>query len=386
MLGIPGLSIDTLLSAPLLSYVLFPVLGTSWTTSINLLFFSILWATIVWSYSPLTVEFFSSLAIRVAFFLAPSASFFFFDTSMPSVAQSMKAHGPDALPVKAAGTHGDGSRTKSKSHSTPTRLTNIVALSVFNTLLGVALQSLIEAVLTEVLHLRSGLRMSATLPAPWSLLKDLTLAFLIRGTLGYYTHRFMLHSSRYSPTLTRLHRQYAHSLKTPFPFSAAYDHPACYLMQRWLPMYLPALFFRFHLVTYLLFTALVGMEEALVYSGYSVLPSTILLAGMARRQEKHVMSGGRGNYAPYGILDFVHGTTLGDADVIDDLRQEVGKRDVKGKANRVIESARGRMSPGRDDDQAEEGEEEYQDEQEDMESSTASQRSRGTKRRSKPRR
>lgn len=371
MLGIPGLSVDAILSAPLLSYALLPTLTTSWTTSANIVFFSLTWATIVWSYSPLTVEFFSTLAVRILFYLGPCASFLSFDTSMPSVAQSMKAHGPEALPFKAAGA----------GKSDQTRLPKVVALATFNTVLGVLLQAAIEALLTEVLHLRSGVRMAATLPAPWSLVKDLTVAFVVRGTLSYYIHRFLLHSTRYSPSLTRAHRSYAHSLNTTLPFSAAYDHPICYLLHRWLPVYLPALFFRFHLITYLLFSALIGLEEALVYSGYAVLPSTILLAGMARRQEKHVMSGGMGNFAPYGILDLVHGTAVGDEDVMDDMRKEAKKRDVKGKANKAVDSARDKINGEDEDDGNDDGED-----GEDLESSTASRRrepSEGAKRRTK---
>ena len=83
---------------------------------------------------------------------------------------------------------------------------------------------------------------------------------------------------------------------------ANFDHPVCYLMGRWLPVYLPAALFRFHILTYHLMVALLSLEEAFIYSGYSVLPSTIILAGMARRVDGHMMNDGQGNFGASGLL------------------------------------------------------------------------------------
>lgn len=73
-------------------------------------------------------------------------------------------------------------------------------------------------------------------------------------------------------------------------------------------------------------------------SGYTILPSTILVAGMARRQEMHMMSSGKGNYAPWGVLDWAHGTTVGDQDVMDDINEEMEKHDVQGKASSALDN------------------------------------------------
>lgn len=75
-----------------------------------------------------------------------------------------------------------------------------------------------------------------------------------------------------------------------------------------------------------------------MYSGYSILPSTIMLRGMARRCDAHMMSEGEGNFGPLGVLDWVHDTTLGK-DVVDDLRAECEKHHVEEKAGKAIDGA-----------------------------------------------
>ncbi|KAL9055194.1 MAG: hypothetical protein Q9162_003687 [Coniocarpon cinnabarinum] len=329
--GLPWLSLNYLLSVPLVSYYLLPTTTSGWSTYLNLFFFSIAWTSLVWTQPPLAVEFFSLLLVRLCCFILPSLVFLGFDISVPTAANSLKAR-DDALPFEAAG--------RSSSKSQTERLARIVGLAVLNTLIAVTLTVGIDFIFIDVLHMRSVLRITSRLPTPWTLILDVVKAVMMRGVIMYYVHRFLLHGGRYLPLLSKAHRDYAHSLANALPFAAAYDHPAPYLLHRWLPLYLPALLFRMHIFTYMAFNALVSLEEAFVYSGYQVLPSTILLTGMARRQERHILSNGKGNYAPYGILDFAHGTSIGEGDVIDDLEREAKKRDVKGKANRAVDAAR----------------------------------------------
>jgi hypothetical protein len=91
-------------------------------------------------------------------------------------------------------------------------------------------------------------------------------------------------------------------------------------------------------MTYLLLLALFSLEELFTYSGYNVLPSTIMLRGMARRTDAHMMSEGDGNFGPLGFLDWAHGTTLG-ADVVDDLKAEMQKHDVQERTGNAIDGA-----------------------------------------------
>ena len=89
-------------------------------------------------------------------------------------------------------------------------------------------------------------------------------------------------------------------------------------------------------MTYLILLAIFTLEEVFTCSGCNVLPSTIMLRGMARRTEAHMMSVGKGNYAPIGVLDWCHGTKLG-ADVMDDVRDEMEKHDVQGRTGKAMD-------------------------------------------------
>ena len=85
----------------------------------------------------------------------------------------------------------------------------------------------------------------------------------------------------------------------------------------------------------------------MTYSGYSVLPSTILLKGMARRVDLHFLSKGKGNFAAFGAVDWICGTSLGTT-VVDDLQKEWDKQNMDDKvqkgadtANNLLESVKG---------------------------------------------
>jgi hypothetical protein len=130
----------------------------------------------------------------------------------------------------------------------------------------------------------------------------------------------------------------------PFSIVAAYDHPLDYLLLQWLPAFVPAYFLRFHVLTWHLFIALCSLEELFVYSGYAVLPSSIVLLGMARRADEHFASVSEdrevGNFGRLGILDFVCGTNCkGEVDVVDDLQAESQKHGVKQRAEGAVDGA-----------------------------------------------
>ena len=155
----------------------------------------------------------------------------------------------------------------------------------------------------------------------------------------------MLHSAQ-SP-LRGVHVSWYHSLPATYSLTAHYDHPLAYLVRVWLPTYLPAAVFRFHLLTFHAFVALVSLEELFVYSGYAYMPLSVLLGRIARRQELHVMGNAAGNYAPYGLADLLAGTNLGGTDLLDDLRDEAERHDdvpekVKGRAKKAGKQARSR--------------------------------------------
>ncbi|KAG9599127.1 sterol desaturase family, partial [Aureobasidium melanogenum] len=312
------------LPLPLLSFLAVPFFGSS-STTISLAFFLLTWVTLVSTHDPLYLELVGTLAIKIIFFLLPSLAVLGFDSLIPSLSASIKSRGAAQLPTQLS------SR----------KLRNVIFVSIFNITFSVLVQGLCDYVLTEVLNIRSAIRVSKIPPAPWpTMVKEVLYGLTCRGFLHYFIHRDILHASPRDSILARWHSDWAHSLTHTFSLASAYDHPVCHLLTEWAPLYLSTLFFRFHVLTWYILTAIISLEQFFIYSGYSVLPSQILLAGMARRTDSHYTTGGKGNYGNWGVLDWILGTGCpGDADVVDDVQDEVDKRNVKQRASNMIGDA-----------------------------------------------
>ncbi|KAF2103177.1 hypothetical protein NA57DRAFT_52707 [Rhizodiscina lignyota] len=318
--------LDAFISLPILSFFALPWLS-SYSTSLNLLFFYMTWSILVLSYPPLKVEIIGTLMSRTVFYLAPALFFLLIDALIPSVAVNLKAHGEVSLPGRLGGK----------------RLAKVVGVSLLNLSLGIALQAGVELVL-KAFHIRSALKITTSLPLPWTMFMDIVWALGIRGILAYYIHRFILHGpsrNRLSPA--HLHRTWCHSLSAPFSLASNYDHPIPYLLHRWIPLYFPAYLFRYHILTFQLLVIITSLEEVFVYSGYgsALLPGTIVVNRMARRADAHYLSnkGNTGNFGGIGVLDWMHGTGVqGSTDVTEDAADEMEKHDLQGKIDRAGDS------------------------------------------------
>jgi len=316
---------DVLLSLPILSYFLAPSV-TSWSTSLNLLFFYMTWSTLVLSHSPLKIELIGLTALRVIFWLVPSLLFLLFDTLVPSLAESLKIRGRAALPPRDAA-----------------RLGRLLLLALGNLALETAVQGAISLAATLARPAAGPLfRTGSTLPLPWQILKQLALLMAGREVLSYYVHRYALpRDSR----VGRWHRaSYGHARRAP-PFSLLVytDHPAAFLLHRFAPPYLVALVVRPHLLTYFVFVGLVTLEETLAHSGYSVVPG-IIMSGITRRTANHYVHG-EGNYGAWGFLDWIHGTSLGK-DVMADVKDEAEKHRVKERGEDAASSGLSMVQEG----------------------------------------
>ena len=159
--------LDAFLSIPALSFLIIPTFS-SYSTSLNLLFFYLTWSTLILSNSPLKVEIFGTLAIRVLFYILPSLVFLAFDSAVPKVAAGIKEYGEDALPLSEEPRGKKG------------RWWKIALVSIGNVLFAVALQGGIELLVTEVLHVRSALKITTSIPLPWRIAFDLVKGLLVR--------------------------------------------------------------------------------------------------------------------------------------------------------------------------------------------------------------
>ncbi|RMZ91261.1 hypothetical protein DV736_g1480, partial [Chaetothyriales sp. CBS 134916] len=297
--------LEAFVGLPFLSVIMLLTNG-GWSTTINIFFFYITWSTLVLAHPPLRVELIGSLAIRLVFYVIPSLLFLTFDTLLPSTAEGFKAYGAEALPFANA-----SSRRKTM------RQLRILGWSLANILLATLLQLTIEVLLTQVLLVRSAVRVTTSLPAPISILKNLAQGYIIREILTYTIHRFALHERSHGKNIAaQCHQQWYHNVvKVPFPLSESYDHPLPYLLLRFLPTYLPAFLLRFHLLTYLIFLAVISLEETFANSGYcssSALPMNFFfLGGIARHTNLHAVHSGHGNYGSVGLVDWIMGTAIG---------------------------------------------------------------------------
>ncbi|KAK5130220.1 hypothetical protein LTR08_002305 [Meristemomyces frigidus] len=318
------------LPIPLVSFLALPFFGGS-SATVNLVVFYLTWSALVASHGPLELELYGTLLVRLVCFLLPALGFAAFDCMLPSLAKGLKNSGEKGLPLQLG-------RKK---------LLEIAGIAVLNVLLSIAVQAGIETLATQVLHLRSLLKVTLMVPLPWTILKDVAKGFAARGILRYVAHRYLLHT--YRTPLRTWHRQWQHSVQLPFSLVAAYDHPLNYLLSQWAPLFLPAVWFRFHVLTWHVLVALVSLEDLFVYSGYAVLPTSIMLAGMARRTDAHfaAVKDGRevGNFGNLGILDLVCRTACKEeANVVDDMQSEAENYALQQRVEKAVQSAMGGLN------------------------------------------
>jgi hypothetical protein len=278
------------------------------------------------SHDPLTIEIYGTIAIRALCYVLPALVFFAFDVGLPNLSKNVKARGKRHLPSQL-------SRDK---------LVKVTAIAVGNVALAILIQAALETVVTRVLHLRSLIKVTTILPLPLTIVVDILKGLVCRSVLSYLVHRYLLHT--YDTPLKRWHRQWQHAIDVPFSLKSSYDHPVNYLLHSWLPAFLPAYLFRWHVLTWHAFLLIISLEEVFVFSGYAVLPSSIILSGMARRSEAHFDSvrnrGPVGNFGHLGILDFVFRTACQhEDDILDDVKSEAEKHRLQDRIDAAVQAA-----------------------------------------------
>jgi hypothetical protein len=127
-------------TVPLASLLAIPMLS-SWSTSLNLVFLSLAWTTIAATYSPLQLEAFAPLFLRLTLYIFPSLVFLLFDIGVPSLSAELKSQSQLGIATKQKG----GSR----------KMWRVVGWSVLNVLLAVAIQAAVEFLVTDVFRMRS---------------------------------------------------------------------------------------------------------------------------------------------------------------------------------------------------------------------------------------
>jgi hypothetical protein len=162
-------------TVPLASLLAIPMLS-SWSTSLNLVFLSLAWTTVAATYSPLQLEAFAPLFLRLTLYIFPSLFFLLFDIGIPSISLELKSQGRLGIATNQKG----GKR----------KMWRVAGWSLANVVLAVAIQAAVEFVVTDVLRMRSLLQIKGSrwglnhLPYPWTMIKHGVMGLVARNVSG----------------------------------------------------------------------------------------------------------------------------------------------------------------------------------------------------------
>ncbi|KZS98241.1 sterol desaturase [Sistotremastrum niveocremeum HHB9708] len=231
--------------------------------------------TFLSSHNPLLLEYTLTHLIQLTFFYLPSLIYI----SLPYFIPSTLSH-----------------RLQSPSkYPTPPEIKHCLKVVLRNQLLASTFHALLVFI-----HYKFDLPPDyrfGPLPSVAEVLRDITLCIILREILFYYTHRIL-----HTPSLYKSIHKPHHKFTSPIALAAQYAHPLEHITANILPLSIPPVLLKVHVITWWIFLAGELVETTAVHSGFDFM-------GWARMHDLHHELF-RGNYGTVGLMDWIHGTGI----------------------------------------------------------------------------
>lgn len=140
-------------------------------------------------------------------------------------------------------------------------------------------------------------RVDASFPTAVEMLWQFVAVALIREVVFYYVHRLL-----HLPLLYRLFHEKHHRYKAPVALAAVYSHPIDHIFQNAMPIAVPLMVVRAHLVTSFFLAVYFQWDAALAHSGFSFTRLPEVEEHDRHHRDMKV------NYGILGLMDWLHAT------------------------------------------------------------------------------